>query len=298
MKLNNLTKISFDIIMFILLVIAYLAQPTRIPAHEYLGIAIYVFFIIHLVYNFKLITSVIKRFFDKTLNAEIKFIYIIDLLLFISFILIGISGVMISRVIFSIGIIPVWRQLHTIVSGISIILLAVHIGLHGSMIINTVKTEIKIPYIVIKTSAIVILITILFGGLYGEMKNRTSESQRQRYSTVTYLFDRSVSFTRMMINPPQEPMQRQGQQKQMQGRGQGQQRQMQEQQIQGQGQRQMQEQGQRPQRGDGQRTMPSFNINRLIISTSNYLAHILVYSIIVYCIVIIAKKIKKKFFNY
>lgn len=149
LKFSNFSKIVFDFIMLILLVAVYCAQPTGIPAHEYIGIGIYIFFIIHLAYNYKWIISTAKSLFDKTVNIRVKFIYIIDFLLLIAFIIIGLSGVMISHVIFKFGIMSVWRPLHSIVSAISIILLSIHIGLHGNMILDIVKTKIKL-HIMIK----------------------------------------------------------------------------------------------------------------------------------------------------
>jgi hypothetical protein len=250
MKFSNLSKIIFDLIMLVLLVAVYCAQPTGIPAHEYIGFAIYVFFIIHLLYNYKWVINVGKRFFDKTLTTRAKLNYAVDFLLLVSFVVIGISGIMISRVIFSIRIMPLWRQLHTIISAVSIVLLAFHIGLHGNMIINTVKTRIKLPYTVIKAMFLVVFIVILLAGLYGEIITRSAENQRPRYSTVSALFERSISFTKSLFNPPQGAR------------------------------------PSRPERGGrgahGQQSQ--FDINRLLISMANYTAYILLGSIMIYAI--------------
>jgi hypothetical protein len=244
MKFNSFSKIIFDIIMLVLLVAVYCARPTGIPAHEYIGLAIYIFFIVHLAYNYKWIINVGKKFFDKSVGFRIKFAYVIDFLLLFSFVLIGISGIMISRIIFKVGIMPLWRQLHTIVSAVSVILLGVHIGLHGKMIINAARNKTKFPYIAIKIMALIVFVVIVFAGIYGEIKNKAQASPMPWYSTATFLFERSITFTKVLLNPIQEQMPN------------------------------------RPRRAGGQ--MPQFDINRLLVSVANYMLFILSCSIIVY----------------
>jgi len=90
--------------MLALLVIVYSVSATGIFIHEVLGLVIYVFFIIHLLYNYKWIQNVKKRFFDNSLNRKTKFMYLVDFLLLLMFIIVGISGIMISKYIFKIGI--------------------------------------------------------------------------------------------------------------------------------------------------------------------------------------------------
>jgi hypothetical protein len=260
MKFNSFSKIIFDIIMLILLVVVYCAQPTGKQAHEYIGLAIYIFFIVHLAYNYKWIINVGKKFFDKSVGFRIKFIYIIDFLLLLSFVLIGISGIMISHIIFKLGIMPLWRQLHTIASAVSVILLGVHIGLHGKMIINVARNKTKLPYTAIKIMALIVFVVIVFAGLYGEIKNKVQASSMPRYSTVTSLFERSITFTNASLNPAQEKEHNiyKGQVSN----------------------------GQRREGGQ----MLQFDINRLLVSVANYMLFILLCSIIVY---ILDNKLRK-----
>ena len=278
LKLSSFSKIVFDFIMLILLVAVYCAQPTGIPAHEYIGIGIYIFFIIHLAYNYKWIISTAKSLFDKTVNIRVKFIYIIDFLLLIAFIIIGLSGVLISHVIFKFGIMPVWRPLHSIVSAISIILLSIHIGLHGNMIIDTVKTKIKLHIMVKKILAIIIFIIILCIGIYGDVISKIKPSQnnitkRPKYETTLALFNRSINllsgppeYVRNRMTEGSNPRNSENKNNNAEMRGGG---------------------------GKERQGAPQnkFNINVLIISITNYLAFILLCSIIVF---IIDKKINRK----
>jgi len=205
LKFNNLFKVVFDLVMLVLLAAVYCAQPTGIPVHEYIGVGIYILFIVHLAYNYKWIINTGKRFFDKTIVIRIKIIYAVDALLLIAFIIIGLSGIMISRVIFKLGIMPVWRPLHSIVSAVSIVLLSIHIGLHGNMIINAVKTKIRLPFMVIKITAIVVFLIILCAGIYGDVVSkmgpaRNQVTRRPRFETVLALFNRSVN---LLSGPPE-----------------------------------------------------------------------------------------------
>jgi hypothetical protein len=274
MKLNSFSKVLFDLIMLVLLAAVYCAQPTTIPVHEYIGLAIYLFFIIHLIYNYKWIVNVGKKFFDKTVGIRVKIMYAVDWLLLIAFILIGLSGVMISHAIFKFGIMATWRPMHSIVSAVSLILLSIHIGLHGGMIINAVKTRVKLSFAAIKIIVSVIFIIILFVGIYGDVISKIQPSQNQvtgrpRYETVLALFGRSIS---LLNGPPEYVRNRMagggGNPAYTGGRGGGNEAAM-----------------------EVQRPQTTININTILISVSNYIAFIILCSIIVY---IIDNGVKKK----
>ena len=273
MKFNNFCKIVFDLIMLVILAAVYCAQPTGIPAHEYIGLAIYLFFIIHLIYNYKWIINVGEKFLDGSVGIKIKFMYAVDLLLLIAFLIIGFSGIMISHVIFKFGKMPVWRPLHSVVSALSIILLSIHIGLHGDMIINAIKTKAKISFAAIKIISYILFMAILFLGIYGDVISKIRPSQNQiterpQYETVLALFGRSMD---LLSGPPQYVRNR------------------------------MAGDGGNPEnsndRGGGNAAMERqkpqnvININAIIISVSNYIAFIILCSIVVY---IIENGIKKK----
>ena len=251
MKLSSSSKIIFDLIMFVLLITVYLARPTGVLVHEYIGLVVYIFFITHLVFNYKWIINVGKKILKKGFSIRVKILYSIAFLLFVTFILIGISGIMISRHIFTIQRMPVWRQLHTILAAFSLILLSAHIGLHINMIKNIIKNKVKFPYRAVKAISAGFIIIILSFGIYGEIRNRTylAPNRMPQYSTVTALFERSIIFTRLLINPPQEAAPT----------------------------RQASPSG-------GQRQTFSFDLSRLLISASNYISYILLGSILVYWI--------------
>jgi len=198
LRISNFSKVVLSLVVLVFLAAVYCAQPTGIPVHEYIGLALYVLFIIYVAFNYKWIINAGKSLFDKTAGARIKFTRIIDILLIIAFIIIGLSGIMISSVIFKLKIWQVWRPLHTIVSAVSIILLPIHIGLRYEKIKNAVKTKIKLPFLTVQIIAAVVFLIILFFGMYGEISKRVepvhmaSVPISHRYETVFSLFQRSV----------------------------------------------------------------------------------------------------------
>lgn len=163
MKLNNMMKIVFDFIMLVLLVMVYSVSATGTVFHEISGLIIYIFFIIHLLYNHNWINNIKNHLFDKTLSTKTKFMYIIDFLLLITFITAGISGIVISKYLFKIGITYIWRYVHIVSSAIAVLLLGIHIGLHIKMINTIIKNKIKIY-----KKVYIVLFAVIFGiGIYG-----------------------------------------------------------------------------------------------------------------------------------
>jgi hypothetical protein len=167
---RNSLKIFFDFLMTALMVMIYSVSATGPLFHEIAGLIIFVLFFIHLFYNRKWIVQVGKKLRENTFSRRQKLMYIIDFLLFCTFAMVGISGMLISKEIFKLGYVVIWRYVHICSSVSSLLLLSIHIGLHGKMIIHTMQQHIKIPSIVGKTLSVIILFIILGVGIYGIKK--------------------------------------------------------------------------------------------------------------------------------
>lgn len=153
--------------MLVLLILVYGASATGHVFHEIAGLIIYVFFIIHLAYNSKWILNVQRPVNNKTVTQKTKFIYVIDLMLFLVFILTGISGIMISKFIFKFGMVFVWRYIHILSSALSVILLGIHLGLHIKMISSTIRSKYKIINKMYKYICSILFLLIFGIGIYG-----------------------------------------------------------------------------------------------------------------------------------
>jgi hypothetical protein len=283
-RITNIFKIVFDFIMLALLGAIYCVQTTGMAFHEYVGLGIYLLFIIHLVYNYKWIKNVSKRIFDKSLGMRIKVMYAVDLLLLVAFLLIGLSGIMISHIIFHLEKMPLWRQVHTVGSAISVILLAVHIGLHGNMIINAIKSKIKIPFVAVKIFSATVFVIMIAAGIYGDIALtsqpiQNGRGQRPRYETVLSLFKQSIT---LLVRPPEQlrisNLWNKSDRENTFGRGDG-----------GEGFNHFG--GNEGDHFDGPPPKQKFSIMSLFVSVSNYIAFIILFSIIVY---IIDSNLKKK----
>lgn len=125
--------------IFIMVVFLILMDPKAYLGdwfHEWAGLLIGLFFILHKLLNWNWIKEVSKKLFGRV-PGRVRLNYILDVLLFISFIFIIWSGMEIAETIdFSwLGIergqkSMIWKSLHGSLSALVIIILGVHIGLH------------------------------------------------------------------------------------------------------------------------------------------------------------------------
>lgn len=148
-------KIILDIIMLLMTLTLFNKQFISMEYHEIAGLVLIAIVIVHIIVNIKTITAICKKFIKVPLAIKIGLI--VDILLFICFVWIGISGILISHTILT-GISSgnmIFKLSHMFIGGISVILLGVHIGLH--------ICRKPIP----SAAAIIISLIILCGGIYG-----------------------------------------------------------------------------------------------------------------------------------
>lgn len=141
-----------------------------LPFHEIAGLGIGLGFLVHILLNSHWIKTVTLRLFDPGLAAKTRFGYFLNILLFVSMILIIVSGLMISRVLFP-GFSTVnerwFHALHVGLSYFTLVLVGIHVGLHGQWIMGMMKRIFKIqtsslPMILTKVALVLV---ILFGGI-------------------------------------------------------------------------------------------------------------------------------------
>lgn len=108
--------------------------------HEWAGLVIGLFFILHKILNWGWIKKVTLLFFTKT-TWRARLNYIIDVILLAGLILMILSGIAISRTIdfswIKLGSSPnFWRVMHTSSSLITLALFGIHLGLHWNWVLN------------------------------------------------------------------------------------------------------------------------------------------------------------------
>ncbi|HWQ43821.1 MAG TPA: DUF4405 domain-containing protein, partial [Desulfosporosinus sp.] len=147
----------------------YNSHAISLAFHEIAGLFLFGLFIIHCLLNRKWVTSITAKFFSKSIAPRVRFGYIIDLMLLVSFVLIIISGISTSQVLFP-SIAQVkdspWRSVHHFLAAFSIILVGIHLGLHWNFVIGMFKKAIQIPQKLAKPLGIGLLLIIVVFGSY------------------------------------------------------------------------------------------------------------------------------------
>lgn len=138
------TNLYLDGIIFITFLVAMEPDLTGLPVHEWLGLALGVGLLAHLLMHWKWVVGVVKRFF-RPLPWRVRLNFILNTALLTAFTLILVSGIMISE---SLGVAqllrlengsPAWRGIHHTASNLSLLLVGLHVALHWGWITNTFK---------------------------------------------------------------------------------------------------------------------------------------------------------------
>ena len=169
MTKKNIVKIVLDVIMVCILALLYNSHVFALGFHEIAGLILAGFFVIHCLLNKKWISSVSVKLFDRSLSKRTRFVYVIDVLFLITFIIIIISGVKTSQILFPEFAAPKdspLRAIHHFAGALSIILAGVHIGLHWSFVKGMWNKAVNIPKIIAKPLSIIFLVAILSFGTY------------------------------------------------------------------------------------------------------------------------------------
>ena len=168
MNNKNWAKITLDIVMAILLVLLYNANVISLNFHEIGGLFICFLFLIHKILNWKWIAKISRNLLSNTIPLKTKFSYILNLLLLVTFALILVSGILISKTVFT-GISaqsPVWKTVHYTAAAAALVFTGAHIGLHLRFITGMLRKVVKIPHAVSKPLSIVLVALVILFGAY------------------------------------------------------------------------------------------------------------------------------------
>ena len=166
MKKNRI-KITLDMVMLGLLALLYNSHVTVMAFHEIAGLTVCGLVVLHCLLNLKWITTISKRFFNKSLAWKTRIGYAVNCLLAVIFSFALISGICTSQVLFpadSHG--SAWRAIHHFCAALSLIFVGVHIGLHWSFAAGMFKKLIPLKVSLKKILAIVLLALVFAFGVY------------------------------------------------------------------------------------------------------------------------------------
>lgn len=141
MRTKKVFRILIDIIMTILFLVLMAYHITGNTLHEWLGVTLFFLFIVHHALNFKWY----KGLFKGKYTVVRVLMTAVNILLFAAMIGMMISGIMLSREVFSFlnlraGMFG--RRLHMVSTAWGFCLMAAHVGLHWGMVVAMMK---KLP---------------------------------------------------------------------------------------------------------------------------------------------------------
>ena len=133
---------ALDIAAAVLATVAVLPQITGIAAHEWLGLAALVAFLLHLAASLNALSSLLKaaRFGSALAVARI----VLDAALFIAIAVCIVSGVLISATVLPMfGLFApgyfIWNPLHAASAKVLLALVLVHVASHAGKLVALVK---------------------------------------------------------------------------------------------------------------------------------------------------------------
>ncbi len=162
MKKRNYGKLALDIAMLIILLLSYNHSSVNQAFHEIAGFALMGGVVLHLILNRQWIAGVAKKFFTGKLPVRTRVGCVVDFLMLCCFLAVGVSGAMISKVVFSLNGGMVWKTVHYFASAVLLVLLGIHLGLHLSFFANMLGSRLRLPAAA-KKAVCAVLIAVLCG---------------------------------------------------------------------------------------------------------------------------------------
>lgn len=148
MKKVNYVKLGLDLVLGVVFALFFNDRVLGgLSFHEIAGLIFGVDIIVHVFLNFKWVKNVTIKIFNRSLPGKTRLSYLLNLLLFILMITIIVTGIIVSKVVFpnlTLGNERWLQMLHLSVSYLTLVLVAIHIGLHWQWVINMSKKTFKI----------------------------------------------------------------------------------------------------------------------------------------------------------
>ncbi len=124
-------RIPLDILLVFLFTTVFSKNVISLTYHEVIGLALFALILVHVFFlNSAWVKGVAAKLFQRKMPNKTRLIACVDLLLGFSFLLIIISGVLISKKLFGFGLKAPWIVIHFFCTALMIILIGVHLGLH------------------------------------------------------------------------------------------------------------------------------------------------------------------------
>ena len=147
--MKSLTNFIIDTAVFFGFLLVNEPKITNQTIHEWLGLAVFITLLVHLILHWKWVVKKVTTFFKK-MPLQDRINFIVDFIFFIAIITVTLTGVLMSKSALpalgiSVGNGGTWKQLHSVSADASLYALALHFALHWPWITATFKRFIIQP---------------------------------------------------------------------------------------------------------------------------------------------------------
>lgn len=194
MKPKMIAKICVDIGMTIALLLLMLYELIGQAAHEWIGLGIFVLFIVHHILNRKWSQNALKGKYTPFRIWQT----ILVILVLASMIGSMVSGVILSRYVLS--FLPIsggrsfGRNLHMLASYWGFVLMSLHLGLHWSMMMGMMKKAVKKPSAVRTWMLRVLAVAIAGYGVFAFVRREIGSYMLLKIQFVFFDFEEPLIF--------------------------------------------------------------------------------------------------------
>jgi cytochrome b561 len=153
-----------DALLSVLFFLMFYKFAVTLKFHEVFGLALLGLMVVHIAIHPRYVANLFKKAFSSGINKKTRIGYIVNILLGICVIVMLISSLMISKIIFSFHGAGYWETIHLTTAAIMLVLVGIHLGLHFNMIAR----RLHLP----KILATLLISTILAFGVYSLVSSR------------------------------------------------------------------------------------------------------------------------------
>lgn len=135
----------FDVLFWLSFILAFLLKITGLELHQWLGVGLGLFTIIHLFSHLGWVERISLNFFGKT-SWRMRLYYLLDVGILMGFILILLTGLLISSWLnLTLAHYDLWRNIHVTFSVMTLLLVILKIALHWKWIVSPFIKVKQIP---------------------------------------------------------------------------------------------------------------------------------------------------------
>lgn len=176
MKPKMMLKMGLDLVMIVLLLCQMAYMLIGEAAHEWMGTAMFVLFLLHHVLNWRWYRNLVKGKYTALRILQT----VVDFLVLLAMIGLMVSGIMLSREVFSFlpirGGMGFARILHMLAAYWGFILMSVHLGLHWGMIMGMARKIGRVSPSRVRTWIVRLFALAVSGfGIYAFLKNNIAD---------------------------------------------------------------------------------------------------------------------------